>query len=102
MWDKRNITGNVSWLADSIAENMCLAVTDGSYIMEVYPLLNSTAFVFECTQGRGRIVGYFIKHTPEAGSYQGELLGLIAIHLILKGIHDFSPGFHGSIHIWSD
>jgi hypothetical protein len=58
-----------------------MAVMDGSYMKEVYPSLNSAAFVFEGTRGQGRIVGSFIKEAPDAGSYQGELLGLMAIHL---------------------
>jgi hypothetical protein len=79
-----------------------MAVTAGSYMKEVYPFLNSAAFVFECTRGRGCIVGSFVKRTPDAGSYRGELLGLMAIHLILKGVNEFNPTLQGSIHILSD
>ena len=102
MWDSLHISGDISWLEVSIAENTCMAVTDGSYMKEVYPFLNSAAFVFECTRGRGRIVGSFVERTPEAGSYRGELLGLMAIHLILKGVNEFNPMLQGSIHILSD
>jgi hypothetical protein len=77
-------------------------ITDGSYMKEVYPLLNSAAFVFECTRGQGRIVGSFVKKMPDAGSYPGELLGLMAIHLILKGVHVFNPTLQGSVHILLD
>jgi hypothetical protein len=102
MWDSLHIRGDISWLEVSIAENTCMAVTDGSYMKEVYPFLNSAAFVFECTRGRGHIVGSFVERTPEAGSYRGELLGLMAIHLILKGVNEFNPMLQGLIHILSD
>jgi hypothetical protein len=69
---------------------------------EVYPNLNLAAFVFECSKGRGRLKGTFIETTPVAGSYHGELLGLMAIHPILRGVHEFRPGLTGSVHILSD
>ena len=102
MWDLVHITGDILWLERSIEENTCMAVTDGSYMKEVYPMLNLAAFVFECTRGQGRIVGSFVESTPNAGSYRGELLGLMAIHLILKGVNEFNQTLQGSIHILSD
>ena len=68
----------------------------------VYPNVNSAAFIFECSKGSGRIIGYFVEHSPDAGSYRGELLGLMAIHLILKGVNEFHPLLGGSIEIISD
>jgi hypothetical protein len=54
---------------------------------ELYPNINSTAFVLECTKGQGRLMGSFVEHTRDACSYPGELLGLMAIHLILLAIN---------------
>ena len=79
-----------------------LAVTDRSYMKEMYPFLNSTAFVFECSKGRGRMMGSFTQYTQDAGSYRGELLGLMAIHLILLAVNTVDVGIKGSVHIWSD
>ena len=102
MWDSMQVTGDLSWLEHSIAESTGIAITDGSYMKEAYPMLNSAAFVFDYTRGRGRIVGSFVEYTPNAGSYRGELLGLMAIHLILKGVQEFNRDLQGSIHIYSD
>ncbi len=77
-WDNLSITGDLDWIAASIADNSCVAVTDGSYMKELFPDLNSAAFVLECSKGRGRLMGSFVEHTPDAGSYRGELLGLTA------------------------
>ncbi len=68
-WDNLVISGDISWIAESIADNSCVAVTDGSYMIEVYPNLNSAAFVFERSKGRGRLMGTFIESTPDVGSY---------------------------------
>jgi hypothetical protein len=98
MWDNLSITGDLDWIAASIADNSCIAVTDGSYMKEMYPYLNSAAFVLQCSKGRGRLTGSFVGQTPNAGSYQGELVGLMAIHLILWGINEVHQGLQGLIH----
>jgi hypothetical protein len=53
IWDDLTITGGTDWFAQAIADNCLVAVTDGSYIKEHYPELCATAFVLECTKGRG-------------------------------------------------
>jgi hypothetical protein len=83
MWDNLSITGDIDWILASIADNSCIAVTDGSCMKEMYLHLNSAAFVLECSKGHSRLMGSFVEHTPDAGSYRGELLGIMAIHLIL-------------------
>ncbi len=55
MWDNLTLRGDVSWLVESITDNSLVAVTDGSYMKDMYPQLNSATFVFECTKGRGRL-----------------------------------------------
>ena len=102
LWNNLTIRGDTSWLEEAIADNSLMAVTDGSYIKEIYPHINSAAFVFECSKGRGRLWGSFVEHTPDAGSYRGELLGLMAIHLILRGVSVVSPNLTGSVLILSD
>jgi hypothetical protein len=102
MWENLSICEEMTWLADAIAENRLIAVTDGSYMKEVYPQVNLVAFVFESTDRRGRLWGSFIKQSPNACSYRAELLGLMAVHLILLGINTVSPNLEGSVLIFSD
>ncbi len=102
MWDNLTIRGDITWLAESIADYSLVAVTDGSYMKEIYPQLNSTAFIFECTKGRGCLWGSFVEHSPDARSYRGKLLGLMAIHLILWAVNEVTPGLTGSVHILLD
>jgi hypothetical protein len=102
MWDNLKITGDIGWIAEAIANNTLIAITDGSYMRELYPHLNSTAFVLECTKGRGRLMGSFTEHTMDACSYRGELLGLMAIHLILLAVNECTSGLTGSTQIYLD
>ncbi len=80
MWEEMRFTGDDGWLAMAIQENTLVAVTNKSYMQELYPNMNSCAFILECTQGRGRLTGAFLEQTIAACSYWGELLGLMAIH----------------------
>jgi len=53
IWDDLKVTGGTDWITQAIADNILVAVTDGSYIKEHYSELCSAAFVLECTKGRG-------------------------------------------------
>jgi hypothetical protein len=79
-----------------------VAVTDGLYIRELYPNLCSCAFILECSEGRGRIFGSFPEWSKVACAYRGELLGLLAIHLLLLAANKLRPALQGQAAIYSD
>jgi hypothetical protein len=79
-----------------------MAVADGSYMPEIRTDLCSTAFFFECKAGRGRVVGSFADFNTAANAYRGELLGLMAVHLILTGIARLHPNLSGKVAVYSD
>ena len=96
------MAGGNSWIHDSIADESLVAVTDGSYIRELYPNLCSAVFVMECSKGRGRIVGSFSESLSAANAYRGELLGLMAIHLILLSTNKLHRDLSGKVEVVSD
>jgi hypothetical protein len=103
MWGDLRLTGDDGWVAKAINEDSLVAVTDGSYMRDLYPNMNSCAFILECTQGHGRLTGAFLEQTIAACTYRGELLGLMmAIHLILLSVNRINPTLTGSAHIYSD
>jgi hypothetical protein len=81
------MTGGVTWISKLITQGSLVAVTDGSYIWELFPNLCSATFVLECSAGCGRINGSFSESLHVANAYRGKLLGLMAIHLILLSIN---------------
>ena len=83
LWDSLRIVGEDNWLEEAIKERTGLAVTDGSYIKELYPDLFSAAFVLECSKGIVEIFVSFPEQSVVAGAYRGDLVGLMEIHLIL-------------------
>jgi hypothetical protein len=102
LWDHMSVSGGTTWLDKSILEGTLVAVTDGSYIRELFPNLCSAAFVLKCSKGCGRVVWLFSEALIVANAYWGELLGLMAIHLILLSINKIHPMLAGSVEIVSD
>lgn len=102
MWDNLTVEGDSDWIIESIREGDCMAVTDGSYMADIDSNLCSAAFVFECKKGRGRIHGSFCERSTVACAYRGELLGLLAIHLILLSVDTVTGGLEGLMDIYSD
>ena len=102
LWNNVKSTGNDSWLKEAIQDGTLLAVTDGSFMSKRISQVNSCAFILECTRGRGRIVGHYPEHTMAACAYRGELLGLLAIHLILLAANKIDPNITGVARIYSD
>ena len=68
MWDSLRLAGNEKWIEEAIADNSYMAVTDGLYIRELHPNIYSAAFMFECSKGRGKLVGSFPEHTLSANA----------------------------------
>jgi hypothetical protein len=102
LWEHMTVHGGVEWLKHAISDGLLVAVTDGSYIHELFPNLCSAAFVLECSKGHGRVYGSFSEVLLVENAYRGELLGLMAIHLILRSINTISPQLSGSVEVGSD
>jgi hypothetical protein len=102
LWDHMTVHGGAKWLDHAIVKGTLVAVTDGSYIRDLYPNLCSAAFVLECSAGRGRLYGSFLETLLAANAYRGESLGLMAIHLILLSVNKLHPELTGSVEIVSD
>jgi hypothetical protein len=95
LWDNLSIISRFK-------DGTLVAVTDGSYICELYLNLCSAAFVIECAKGQGLLMGSFLDALLVANSYRGELLCLMAIHLILLSIDRVYSNLLGSVEIISD
>ena len=81
MWE--SIEGkhdDMSWLVHALQGKTAMMVTDGSYNRPVAPTISGAGWVLVCTKQRKMIRSSFYEQSPSASSYQGELLGLTAIH----------------------
>ncbi len=59
LWEYMSVEGGTDWIAQAITAGSLVAVTDGSYIRQIYQQLCLAAFVLECAHGRGRLIGSF-------------------------------------------
>ena len=69
---------------------------------DLHPHLCSAAFILECSQSGLRLVGSLAEHSISANAFRGELLGLLAIHLILLSINKLEPTLLGQMVVYSD
>ncbi len=80
---------NVEWIKAAITEGSCLGVTDGSYDRERARTVSGSGWVICCTKTRRLLRGSFFEISPKAGSYRGELLGLVALHTFVATVTKF-------------
>jgi hypothetical protein len=80
---------NVGWIRDALANGTFLAVTDGSYDREMAPMVSRSGWIIVCTTCQRTLRGSFFKVSQSAGSYRGELLGLVAIHTFATAIAQY-------------
>jgi hypothetical protein len=102
MWENLKWTGEDGWIASSIQDGSCIVVTDGSYMKHLFLTIHSAALVLESQKGRGRLWCSFPEASTTACSYRGELVCLMAIHLLLLAVNETYPAIQGSIHLYSD
>ncbi len=100
MWENVQWVGADNWIAEAIKEGTCIVVTDGSYMKELYPSIHSAALVLECSKGQGRLWCSFPEACANACSYRGELVGLMAIFLLLLAVNKVNPDIEGEIQIF--
>ena len=102
MWDDMQVVGGTEWVGELIEKGSIMAVTDVSFIRKLYPNMCSAWFVLECTEGGGKLIGSFAEKSKSANAYRGELLGFMAVHLLLLSVNWVKPGLSGECIIYSD
>jgi hypothetical protein len=93
---------NVTTGSGAIERGSCTVGTDGSYMKSLYPNIHSAAFVLECSSGCGRLWGSFPEACQNSCSYRGELVSLMATHLILLAVNEVNDHLSCAVHIYSD
>lgn len=89
-WDHVHTPYGIDAVIDAMAGGTALFVTDGSYNRKIRRDTDSAGWLVYCT-ARKQIVleGSLYEQNKTAGSYRGELLGLLAIHVFILGVEQF-------------
>ena len=89
MWRDLRIREDPIWVSESLAKGTLVCVTDGSYNKVTDPEICSAGWIIQCRETGKSIVGTVLERSPSAGSYRGELLGMLAIKLFLLAVEEF-------------
>jgi hypothetical protein len=97
MWDHTYLPYGFDADIDAILAGSAIYVTDGSYNRSLRADLDGAGWLIYCTS-RKKIVfkGSFCETNAAAGSYRGELLGLLAIHVFVLSVSEFYDCNDGS------
>ena len=90
MWE--HVVGgdiDVEWIQDALANGTFLAVTDGLYDRGMAPTVSGLGWIIAFTACKRTFRGAFFEVSQSAGSYRGELLGLVAIHTFATAIAQY-------------
>ena len=93
MWEDLRMTESPEWVAECLQNRTLICVTDGSYDKQRAGDVSSAGWTMACRQTGRRISGTLVEKSRSAGSYRGEMLGMLAIRLFLLAVEEY----HGVI-----
>lgn len=88
MWEQVQLYAPLACIAQAFCDVTAICVTDGSYQKHVNPTLSGAGCWLIYCLGSDQILvtGSFVEDHVRAGSYRGEVLGMLAIHLFSLAI----------------
>ena len=80
---------DLRWVEAAMRNGTVIWVTDGSYNRKAAPHVSGAGWMLHCTASGRRLFGSFYERSPNAGSYRAELLGLLAIHVLVAALEEY-------------
>jgi hypothetical protein len=101
LWDNIYTPFGFDAVVDAKAGGSAILVTDGSYSQKIRSEIDGAGWLIYC-RARKKVVfkGTTFESCAQAGSYRGELLGLLAVHLMVLAVekfYDLAPGPQGLV-----
>ena len=95
-WKRRRVNGcgtafsmKDMGIVDALTLGTAIWVSDGSFNRATAPLVSGDGWILCCTSSKKRLYGSFFERSSWAGSYHGELLGLLVIHTLTAALESF-------------
>lgn len=90
MWDDVQLVFGIDALVDALSSGSAILVTDGSYSRHIRADIDGAGWLVYCTTRKKIILkATFYEQCLQAGSYRGELCGLLAVHLLVLAVEQF-------------
>ena len=77
---------DVAWLSHSLVAGTLIGVADGSYDRVRAPRVCGTGWILCDSLSRRKLAGSFTEVSSSASSFRGEMLGLCAMHVLVRAI----------------
>ena len=89
MWKGLAMPVDKKWLTNAVTNNTLVCVTDRSCSQEKAPDICGDGWIIYCTATKQHISMTLVERLDSTSTYRGELLGMLAIHLILLAIEEY-------------
>ena len=90
MWEQMTgDTSDMSWLATALINGTLIMAADGSYNSNKSTLISGAGWIIRCLSSGKSIQGSAYEKSTCAGSYRGEMLGLLALYATTATAHSF-------------
>jgi hypothetical protein len=99
-WMWRNVVNSaddpsdLEWLKHAMTMNTAIWCSDGSYDPYVAPDISGAGWIIFDTITRQKLYGDFFERSDQAGSYRGEMIGSLALHILCSALelyYDIPP-----------
>jgi hypothetical protein len=90
MWEHIYTPHGLDAVVEAVASGSAVYNTDGSYSRKIRSDVDGAGWVIYC-KTRKKIVlkGSFYEWCDKAGSYRGELVGLLSVHMLIMAVEEF-------------
>ena len=82
MWESLELKGEFRSIVTAIKNGTATWVTGGSFDRVRAPTFSSAGWIIFCPKTKHYLRESFYETSPDSSAYQGELLGLTALHLL--------------------
>ena len=88
-WEDIQTPDGTEWLAEAMQNGTLTSVIDGSYMEHLHHNISGAGWIIQ-DRATGNIVqGTLTEWSTAAGSYRGELLGMLAVCMFLRAAEDY-------------
>jgi hypothetical protein len=93
MWDDidsgAHSKDNISWIAEGMTKGLLIWMTNGSYNRKKAVDISGAGWIIFCKITGRQITGAFWEWSSKASSFQAEMLGLCALHLLARALSEY-------------
>ena len=89
MWEDLRLKEGPEWVAECLRNNSLVCVTDGSYTKSRAKNVCSAGWIMACRRTGKCISGTMVEKSQSAGSYRGEIPGILSIRLFLLAVEEY-------------